>query len=69
MLLKPTRQALVERIRDRAGPIDQLLEGFIPLVYDGLELMPKQGWIVLDSSEWSIEYTVEQVLLAMQKPD
>ena len=69
VLLKPTRQAMIERIRERAGPVDQLLESFIPLVYDSLELMPKGGWTVLDSSEWSIEDTVEQVLLAMQNHD
>jgi hypothetical protein len=25
--------------------------------------MPKEGWIVLDSSDWTIEQTVQEVLV------
>ena len=41
---------------------DQFLKSFVPSIYQGIAAMPKAGWHVLDSSEWSIEETVEQVL-------
>jgi predicted kinase len=62
VLLYPTAPALIERIKKRAGPWDHILVNYIPEVYGYLEPMPKDGWIVLDSGEWTIEQTVHQVL-------
>ena len=34
----------------------------VPWFYSYLEPMPKDGWIVLDSGDWTIEQTVAEVL-------
>ncbi len=62
VLLFPTTSALIERIKKRAGPWDRILIDKVPMVYSYLEPMPKDGWIVLDSGEWTIEQTVHEVL-------
>jgi adenylate kinase family enzyme len=62
VLLLPTREALIERMRKRAGPYDKFLIEFIPWFYSYLDPMSKEGWIVLDTSDWTIEQTVEEVL-------
>lgn len=63
VLLFPTASALIERIKKRAGPWDHILVDAVPMVYSYLVPMPKDGWIVLDSSDWTIEQTVQEVLL------
>jgi predicted kinase len=63
VLLFPTAPVLIERIKKRAGPWDHVLINLVRLNYsDILEPMPKDGWIVLDSSDWTIEQTVHEVL-------
>jgi predicted kinase len=62
ILLLPSAAALVERLKQRAGPFDHILVNFVPEVYSYLEPMPKAGWIVLDTGEWTIEHTVDEVL-------
>jgi predicted kinase len=62
VLLFPKAPALIERIKKRAGPWDHLLINYVPEIYSYLEPMPKDGWIVLDSGEWTIEHTVHEVL-------
>ena len=62
VLLMPTREALVKRMEKRAGPFDKFLVNFIPWFYSYLEPMSKTGWIVLDSSDWTIEQTVDELL-------
>jgi predicted kinase len=62
VLRYPNAHALIERIKKRAGPWDHILVEEVPLIYSYLELMPKDGWIVLDSGEWTIEQTVQEVL-------
>ena len=62
VLLYPSAPALIERIKKRAGPWDHILVDEIPMIYSYLERMPKDGWIVLDSGEWTIEQTVHEVL-------
>ena len=42
--------------------MDHVLIDFVSLTYDLLEPMPKDGWVVLDSGEWTIEQTVHEVL-------
>ncbi len=61
ILLMPTRASLRERMRQRNGPWDHVLPSFIDEVYDYLEPMPKTGWVVLDTSDWSIEKTITEV--------
>ena len=63
VLLFPTAPAVIERIKKRAGPWDHILVDAVPMVYSYLVPMPKDGWIVLDSSDWTIEQTVHEVLL------
>ena len=62
VLLLPTAEALIRRLRARGGPYDGVLVDEVPWFYSYLEPMPKGGWLVLDSSEWSIEQTVQAVL-------
>lgn len=62
VLLLPTSSALIERIKKRNGPFDEFLIDAVPWLYSYLEPMPKEGWIVLDSSDWTIEQTVQEVL-------
>jgi predicted kinase len=62
VLLLPTTSALTKRLQNRAGPYDQILMKEVPWIYSYLDPMPKAGWIVLDSSEWTIEQTFNEVL-------
>jgi predicted kinase len=62
VLLLPTAAALVKRLQKRAGPYDPFLIEQIPWLYSYLEPMPKAGWLVLDSSEWTIERTMQELL-------
>lgn len=62
VLLLPAAEAVVERMNKRGGPFDKFLVGMVPWFYSYLELMPKEGWLVLDTSEWTIEQTVREVL-------
>ena len=62
VLLMPTPDALIQRMEKRAGPFDKFLINFLPWFYSYLEPMPKTGWIVLDSSNWTIEQTVDELL-------
>ncbi len=62
VLLLPNIAALLARIEKRAGPFDQVLTDTIPWFYSYLEPMPKAGWIVLESGEWTIDQTVDEVL-------
>jgi len=62
VLLYPKASAVIERVKQRGGPWDHVLIDFVPLSYDLLGPMPKDGWIVLDSGEWTIEQTVHEVL-------
>ena len=62
VLLYPKASAVIERVKQRGGPWDHVLIDFVPLSYDLLEPMPKDGWIVLDSGEWTIDQTVHEVL-------
>jgi predicted kinase len=67
VLLLPTPAALIKRLQNRAGPYDEFLIKEVPWIYDILTSMPKAGWIVLDSSEWTIEYTFNEVLSQIER--
>ena len=62
VLLLPTADALVKRLRNRAGPYDEFLITEVPWMYGYLNSMPMAGWLVLDTSEWTIERTFNEVL-------
>jgi predicted kinase len=62
VLLLPSAETVVERMNKRGGPFDKFLVELVPWFYSYLEPMPKEGWLVLDSSEWTIEQTVREVL-------
>lgn len=65
VLLFPKAQVVIERLKHRGGLWDDvLIESVLP-IYRYLETMPKDGWIVLDSSEWTIEQTVDEVLASL----
>ena len=65
VLLYPKAEIVIERIKQRGGPLEHI--PYVPVIYTFLDSMPKNGWIVLDSSEWTIEQTVNQVLSSVQR--
>jgi len=62
VLLYPKPSAVIERIKERSRARNDVLLDFVPVSYSLLERMPKDGWIVLDTGEWTIEQTVQEVL-------
>jgi gluconate kinase len=60
VLLYPEAAIVIERLKQRGGPLEHI--NYVPVVYNYLDAMSKDGWIVLDSSEWTIEQTVNEVL-------
>jgi predicted kinase len=60
VLLYPKESVVIERIKKRGGPLEHI--PYVPVIYKFLNSMPKVGWIVLDSSEWTVEQTVNEVL-------
>lgn len=66
VLLLPTSSALSKRLQERGGPIDKILIEYLPWFYSYLESMPKDGWLVIDSSNWTVEQTVEKVLRGIE---
>jgi chloramphenicol 3-O-phosphotransferase len=62
VLLLPKASALTRRLQGRGGPFDEILIEYLPWFYSYLEPMPKDGWLVLDSSDWTVEQTVNEVL-------
>jgi len=60
VLLYPKAPIVIERIKQRGGPLEHIK--YVPMIYNFIDSMSKDGWIVLDSSEWTIEQTVNEVL-------
>lgn len=60
VLLYPKESVVIERIEKRGGPLEHI--PYVPVIYRYLDSMSKDGWIVLDSSEWTVERTVNEVL-------
>ena len=60
VLLYPKASVVIDRIKQRGGPMEHIK--YVPVIYDFLDSMSKYGWIVLDSSEWTIEQTVNEVI-------
>ena len=60
VLLYPKASVVIERIKQRGGPMEHI--NYVPTIYKFLDSMPKYGWFVLDSSEWTIEQTVDEVI-------
>lgn len=66
VLLLPSQSALVERLRLRGGAYDQDILAHVPWIYANLGAMPKDGWTVLDSSEWTVGETLAAVLASFE---
>jgi broad-specificity NMP kinase len=63
VLLMPNLDVLATRLRQRGDPNAQfLIEAGNPGIYGYLEPMDKTGWIVIDSSNLTVEQTVNEVL-------
>ena len=60
VLLYPSASIVIERIERRGGPLEHI--EYVPVIYDFLDSMPKDGWIVLDSSDWTVDRTVDGIL-------
>lgn len=60
VLLYPNASVVIDRIRQRGGPMEHIQ--YVPAIYAFLDSLPKEGWIVLDSSEWTAEQTVRELL-------
>jgi hypothetical protein len=61
----PAATSLIERIQKRGGPWEKALIKEVPWLYSYLDPMPKDGWIVLKTGDWTIEKTVSEVLMRM----
>jgi predicted kinase len=61
VMLLPTLEVVVERMRKRKGPWDHVLVNLVVDLYKNLKPVSSADWDVLDSSEWSIEETVQEV--------
>ena len=66
VLLLPTESKLIDRIQKRGNPVDNILITYVPWLYSFLEPMSKEGWIVLDTGDWTIEQTVSEVLARLE---
>jgi chloramphenicol 3-O-phosphotransferase len=62
VLLMPTLEALTERVLARGGPFAEFFVEYAPTIYGYVERLPLDGWIVLDTSDWSVEQTVQEVM-------
>ena len=62
VLLLPTANELIERIRKRGGLWEEDLINHVPWFYSYLDPMAKEGWIVLDTGDWTVEQTVSEVM-------
>jgi hypothetical protein len=60
VLLYPSASVVIERIERRGGPLEHI--EYVPVIYGFLESMPKNGWIVLDSSDWTVDRTGDGIL-------
>lgn len=63
VLLYPKTDIVIERIKQRGGPFEHI--PYVPMIYSFLDSMPKDNWIVLDSSDWTVEQTVNEILSKM----
>jgi len=65
ILLNPSAAAMIRRMQRRRNPWDEMLIPRVPQLAGQLARMPREGWTVIDSSDWTIERTAEAVLQAM----
>lgn len=72
VLLLPGAEALLARLEGRGGPYDHDIATFVPWLYGFLEPFTEKAesaaWHVLDSSDWSVETTVERVAAILGAP-
>lgn len=62
VLLNPSRDVLIERITQRGGPfVEFFVNQGVDVVLGLIDAMPKQGWLVVDSSNLSIEQTLRAI--------
>jgi len=67
ILLLPKLEAQMERIKQRGGRWDEALVNYIPGMYEYLEPMPKAGWTVLDSGDWTVDRTIDEIMAHMTR--
>ena len=67
VLLAPSRDTLIKRINERGGPYAEFfVQNGLSWVLELIEAMPKEEWIVVDSSELSVEETVQAVVKQLE---
>jgi gluconate kinase len=63
ILLKPSKETLIERMQARKGPFDALLIDLIRTNYEAVSgEIPEERWSVIDNSNQTIDQTVAEVL-------
>ena len=63
VLLRPHDDALMDRLRNRAGLDDEFLLGLGAEVFDEeLGKLPTDGWHAIDSTHLTVEETVDEVM-------
>ncbi len=70
VLLLPNLETTLERLHARKpdeGSFKQILEQAIRSLQTSIEAHPKTGWLVIDSSDLSVEQTVDQIVESKDK--
>ena len=65
ILLNPSAATLIARMQRRRNRWDEMLIARVPQLAEQLARMPKEGWTVIDSGNWTIEQTAQAVWQAM----
>lgn len=61
IMLLPTLEVVIERMKKREGPWDHVLVDLVPDLYKNMKPLSEADWDVLDSSAWTIDETVKEV--------
>lgn len=62
VLLLPSLEATLERLRSRNQGDSSWLEQAVRLAHQAIAAHPKKGWLVVDSTHLSVEQTIDQIL-------
>jgi chloramphenicol 3-O-phosphotransferase len=62
VLLYPSQDATLDRLTKRGERFIEELSNAMPWLYSCMENVSKSDWIVLDSTNWTIDETINQLL-------
>ena len=68
VLIRPRLDVVVDRNRSRGNGLVEFLESAIPTLYDVQATGLTEGWKIIDTSELSVDQTVERIIAATVAP-